>query len=134
MSPIQLSSAVTCDHPSSVTVNLSHDSSSGGTLGCVFKSNVSTIFYSSVLHSYMSDHLSYSSSVECGSSAYTTPSSHCPIRYALRSDITWEEWFLGFLQAYFPPPRVYSIHSSWQLFVPIVHGRKDEGCCSMCVP
>jgi len=67
------------------------------------------LFYGSVFHSHMPDHLSHLSSVACGSSAYTTPSSHCSVRYALRSDM-----------------------GRMVLFLPIVHGRKDGGCCSTC--
>ena len=112
VSPIQLSSAVTFGHPSSVTVNFfSHNSSSSGTLGCIFEGNFCTklLFYGSVFHSHMPNHLSHFSSVECGSSAYTTPSSHCSVGYALRSNM-----------------------GRMILFLPIVHGRKDGGCCSTC--
>ncbi len=111
MSPIRLSSAVNFGHPSSVTVNFSNDSSSGGTLGCVVKGGFCTkfLFCCFVFHSHLPDYLSHFSPVERGPSAYNMPSSRCSVGCALRSDIIREGWF--FCQFLFPTTSV--LNSLW---------------------
>ena len=96
VSPLRLSSAVTFGHPSSVKVDLTHNSSSGGTFSRVFKCDFCTklIFRSFVFHSHMSNHLSYFPLVEHWPLAHTTPSLNCSIRIDLRSDLTWECRFI----------------------------------------
>jgi hypothetical protein len=106
VSPLQLSSAVTFGHPSSVTVNLTHNSSSGGTFSHVSNaiSAQNSYFAKFVFHSHMSDHLGYFPLVEHWPSARTTPSSHCSIRIDLRSDLTWV--LFGFSAELFSTPLV----------------------------
>ena len=109
VSSLRLSAAVTVGHPSSVTVDLTHKSYSNGTFRRVFIYHSCTkfLFWSFVFHSLVSDLLNYLPFVEHWPSAHTMSSSHCSIRFALRS--AWENFsfffFLAFLQVYFSTPK-----------------------------
>ena len=107
VSSLRLSAAVTVGHPSSVTVNLTHKSSSRGTFSRVFiyHSCTKLLFRGFVFHSLVSDLLNYLPFVKYWPSAHTTSSSHCSIRIALRS--AWECILFAFSAGFFFHHKVY---------------------------
>ena len=122
VSSLQLSAAVNVGHPSSVTVDLTHKSSSSGTFRRVVTYNVCTklLFRSFVFHSHMSDLLSYLPFVEHWPSAHTTSSSHCSIRIAhiVPWGLLWDRisFDLGSLFCRFLFPNMIDwIHPGWWL-------------------